>query len=179
MNDEEKRLLSNFANRAVGGIPKQTKEQKIRQDKTKGKIIDPLYAEATKRPQEDKQFYEPEHGKVEEIFDKLFNESSYKYKTDIVEKLNTVRKAFFYIFNSSISVYYKMVKGNNGLSSAIYVPKKYKGCPVTVIIWPKDSGLSGISSRKNFPWKSLKPKPESKECEKYVKPELKPEPVIK
>ncbi len=162
MNDEDKRLLSNFANRAMGGIGKP-KEKKTSSKKVEIDALEKTDSSCVVK-QEEKQYYEPEHKQAEDVFDKLFNKDSYQYKNDIFDKLNVVRKAFFYIFNSAINIFNKTVRQSTSNSAIIYVPRKYIGCPVTVVIWPKDSGLTdGIAG------KNVDPEKVKRAEEKYLK----------
>jgi putative transposon-encoded protein len=151
MDDITKRILSNFANRQVGGIPPKKETTEEQKENVKIDSID-FYNPVKKirNTPEKKQFYEPEHKKAEEVFDKLFNEQSYNYKVDIFEKMNIMRKAFFYCFGSAINIFQKTVKQTYTASGNIYVPRKYIGCPVTVIIWPKDSGISDTQTKQPF-----------------------------
>lgn len=52
------------------------------------------------------------------------------------DKLHSVERAFKTIFGEAIQVFTKKVRAG-GTSNNVYVPKKFVGNPVTIIIWPK------------------------------------------
>jgi len=55
---------------------------------------------------------------------------------DVFEKIALVEEAFKIAFGDSVWVETKTVKAG-GTSSNVYVPKKFGGHPVTIIIWDK------------------------------------------
>ena len=56
---------------------------------------------------------------------------------DDYEKMDLVEKVFKAVFKDSIAVLTKTIRSGSNTSNNIYVPKKYKGHPVTIIIWNK------------------------------------------
>jgi len=57
---------------------------------------------------------------------------------DEYEKMALIENAFQVIFKESIAVLTKVVRTGSNTSDVIYIPKKYAGYPVTVIIWNKE-----------------------------------------
>ena len=57
-------------------------------------------------------------------------------KKDIFEKINSVEETLKTIFGDSVHIETKTVK-EGGTSNNVYVPKKFSGNPVTIIIWDK------------------------------------------
>ena len=55
---------------------------------------------------------------------------------DQFDKLSMVEQAFKTLFGESVQIMTKTVRAG-GTSNNIYVPKKYKNNPVTLVIWPE------------------------------------------
>ena len=62
---------------------------------------------------------------------------------DVYEKINQVEETLKVIFGDSVHIETKTVKAG-GTSSNVYVPKKYGGYPVTIIIWEKPEDIENV-----------------------------------
>lgn len=60
--------------------------------------------------------------------------------------LDAIHHSFRSIFGTSIGIFSKVAKNYGSTSSVVYLPRRYTGCPVTLIIWPKDSLSSSFPS---------------------------------
>lgn len=60
---------------------------------------------------------------------------------DIFERINNVEETLKTIFGNSVHIETKTVK-SGGTSNNVYVPKKFSGNPVTLIIWDQPKLLS-------------------------------------
>jgi len=59
---------------------------------------------------------------------------------DQFEKINDAVETLKVIFGDSVHIETKTVKAG-GTSNNVYVPKKFGGHPVTIIIWDKPNGM--------------------------------------
>jgi putative transposon-encoded protein len=59
---------------------------------------------------------------------------------DIFEKINNVEETLKTIFGEAVHIETKTVKAG-GTSNNVYVPKKFAGNPVTLIIWDRPNGV--------------------------------------
>ena len=57
---------------------------------------------------------------------------------ELIKKIANVEDAIKTVFDKSIFLATRKV-GVGGTSGTVYVPKKYKGKMVTVVIWPYDN----------------------------------------
>ena len=78
-------------------------------------------------------------GKItKEQFVEEINKNISEQKESILtyKDIAAVEEAFKVIFKKSVHILTKVVR-TGGTSANVYVPKDFKGCPVTIIIWDK------------------------------------------
>jgi len=56
---------------------------------------------------------------------------------EIFENMAKIEEAFSLVFKDSVKIMTREVRHGSNTSNVVYVPKRYAGCPVTLIIWDK------------------------------------------
>ena len=56
---------------------------------------------------------------------------------DFFHNLDMLHKCFRFVFGVSLGIFSKFAKNYGTSSSVIYLPRRYTGCAVTLIVWPK------------------------------------------
>lgn len=64
------------------------------------------------------------------------------------DDLAAVERSFNALFTKSVDIMTRKVRAG-GTSSNIYVPRRYKGYPITVIIWDKEKFDRGLNTYYN------------------------------
>ena len=85
----------------------------------------------------------------EEFFEEIIAKHNDKLKNILTyNDIACVEEAFKVVFQKSTDIITKSVR-RGGTSCNVYVPKRFAGCPVTLIIWNREKFEEGTNSNEN------------------------------